>query len=103
VAYAGDFNAATPTDPHYTIDSTHIAALAYRYDDAFFVAGSKVNGSYDSANLNHHTPPKSSDRIDRIFAPAGVGVVTAGIEANARTGVVPSDHNPVWADLVFPY
>jgi endonuclease/exonuclease/phosphatase family metal-dependent hydrolase len=103
VVYAGDFNSATPTDPHYTIDSTHTAALVYRYDDAFFVAASKVNGSYDSANLNHRTPPKSTDRIDRIFTQPGVGVVRAGIEANPKTGVVPSDHNPVWADLEFPY
>lgn len=103
VIYAGDFNQATPTDPHFTMDATHSAAVRYGNDDAFFVAPTLVNGQYDSANLYHRTPPHSADRIDRIFTGPGVATVAAGIEMNPASGAIPSDHNPVWANLEFPY
>lgn len=101
--YAGDFNQATPTDPHFTTDATHPGALTYGNDDAFFTAQTLVNAQYDSANLDHRTPPRSADRIDRVFTGPGVAALTAGIELNPSSGPVPSDHNPVWADLEFPY
>jgi endonuclease/exonuclease/phosphatase family metal-dependent hydrolase len=103
VFYAGDFNSATATDPNFTMDSTLAPALASGYDDAFFVAGTTINARYDSSNLDRRTPPHSADRIDRIFTAAGVASVRAGIEMNPNSGPIPSDHNPVWADLLFPY
>jgi endonuclease/exonuclease/phosphatase family metal-dependent hydrolase len=107
VVYAGDLNAATDTDPHFTYDSTFKPATDFGNDDAFFIAQARYNASYDSANLYKHFPPRSNDRIDRIFTAPGVGVARAGITLHLTNGqiagVIPSDHNPVWADVYYPY
>mgnify|MGYP001606196206 CR=1 FL=1 len=76
-------------------------------DDAFEVAQSRTNAQYDSANNYQRTPPASGQDIDAIFAPAGVAVSSWGMEMlldNGQfSGVIPSDHNAVYADLLVPY
>jgi endonuclease/exonuclease/phosphatase family metal-dependent hydrolase len=101
--YAGDFNAATASDSHYRVDATLPAAQHDDLDDAFFTATSRVNGSFNSANIYRRTPPKAHNRIDRIFATPGIATVRSGVKANPKTGVIPSDHNPVWADVDIDY
>jgi endonuclease/exonuclease/phosphatase family metal-dependent hydrolase len=106
--YAGDFNSAAPfNDANFTIDSAGTPAKQRSYDDAFFTAQSHVNGTFDSANQYLRRAPHASARIDRIFTPPGVSTKDAGLIVdltNGRfVGTIPSDHNPLYADIYYPY
>jgi hypothetical protein len=66
-----------------------------------------TNQRYNSANLYLRTPPAAGQSIDHIYAPAGVAVrswqVVLTLVNGRFVGVIPSDHNPVVSDLIFPY
>lgn len=105
VVYAGDFNS---NDGHsHVFDGPGVATRAAHIADAFKSAASRVNARYDSANLYLRTPPAAGRSIDRIFAPPGVGIASwrLGLDLSAGkfVGVIPSDHNPLAADLTLPY
>lgn len=105
LVYAGDFNSAT--DLHFTFDAASRAMLAANMADAFLVAQSHANGDYNSANQLYRHPKKTGDRIDHIFAPPGIAVRLAGIVLHLKhghfVGTIPSDHNPMIADVLYPY
>jgi endonuclease/exonuclease/phosphatase family metal-dependent hydrolase len=72
--------------------------------DAQLVAPRRTNLQYNSANQYRRLPPRSGLALDRIYASPGIAV-TAWRQvlrlSNGRLlGVIPSDHNPVVADLV---
>jgi endonuclease/exonuclease/phosphatase family metal-dependent hydrolase len=105
VIYVGDFNSTE--DANHVFDGPGIAAHNDDIEDGFSVAQTLTNGSYNSANEYLRRPPASADRIDHIFAPPGIAVPSAGIVLNLKNGkfvgVIPSDHNPVVANIRYPY
>jgi endonuclease/exonuclease/phosphatase family metal-dependent hydrolase len=107
VVFAGDFNSAGPSDRNFTLDGAGIAMRNALVADALSSAVHRTRPTYNSANGYFRRPPHSSDSIDHIFAPPGIGVESAGIELDLRAGrfvgVIPSDHNPVIAGLLYPY
>jgi endonuclease/exonuclease/phosphatase family metal-dependent hydrolase len=108
VIYAGDFNSDTDLKQH-TFDGPGIVMKALAYDDSYQVAQTRTNAKYDSANQNLRTPAQSqpSQRIDEIYVPPGVGVKAwvnkLDLTNGKFVGVIPSDHNAVYADVVIPY
>jgi hypothetical protein len=107
VIYAGDFNSANPKDKKFTFNGAGRAMATIHAKDALVVAPKKTNAQYNSANDLLRTAPKSGDSIDHIYAPPGVKVTSAGLILDLRhgkfVGVIPSDHNPLVAQLRYPY
>jgi endonuclease/exonuclease/phosphatase family metal-dependent hydrolase len=107
VVYAGDFNSASTKDKNFTVDGAGVAMRGAFAADALSVAQQRTHATYDSANEYLRRAPHSDNDIDHIFAPPGVGVRSAGVEVHLRAGkfvgVIPSDHNPLVAELRYPY
>jgi endonuclease/exonuclease/phosphatase family metal-dependent hydrolase len=105
VVYAGDFN--TDLTKEHAFDGPGIAMRAQNVDDAYDVAQTQTNTQYNSANDYYRTPPKFGDHIDYVFASPGVAVTSVSLLLDLTggkfVGAIPSDHNPVLADVVFPY
>jgi endonuclease/exonuclease/phosphatase family metal-dependent hydrolase len=105
VLYLGDFNShegrtnvfdgpGTVMRPAHMTDSDEVAPVT-------------VNRTLNSANKYARLAPRASAHVDHIYVPPGVGVrrfeVVAALSSGRFVGVIPSDHNPVSADLVLPY
>jgi endonuclease/exonuclease/phosphatase family metal-dependent hydrolase len=105
IVYAGDFN--SDVTKNHTFDGPGIVMRADNVDDSFDVAQVRTNGQYNSANAYFRRPPESGDHIDYVFAPPGVAVTSwrmiLDLSRGKIVGTIPSDHNPVLADLRFPY
>jgi endonuclease/exonuclease/phosphatase family metal-dependent hydrolase len=101
VIYAGNFNS-----PVASVGAGQAMNAAHARD-ALAVAPKRTNAHYNSDNEYLRTPPKSGVDIDHIFVPAAVKIVSAGVVVHLRhgkfVGVIPSDHNPVVAQLRYPY
>jgi endonuclease/exonuclease/phosphatase family metal-dependent hydrolase len=106
VVYAGDFN--TDTDPTGPASDGPVNVMDGAADaDAYDVAQSRTAAKYNSANRNLRTPPAYYQHIDYVFVPQGVAVKDWVNELDLTNGkfvgTIPSDHNPVYADIVIPY
>jgi endonuclease/exonuclease/phosphatase family metal-dependent hydrolase len=105
VIYAGDFN--TDHNAHHAFDGPGIAMRAAHVANAFNAAQSRKFAQYNSANQYDRQPPKFGDDIDYVFAPPGISVrswaLVMRLSHGKLVGVIPSDHNPVVANLDFPY
>jgi len=105
IVYAGDFNSHDGSNHVY--DGPGVATRAAHVADAFKSAQVMVNAGYNSANNYYRTPPASGRSIDRIFASPGVGIGAwrqyLNLSNGIFVGVIPSDHNPIAADMTFPY
>jgi endonuclease/exonuclease/phosphatase family metal-dependent hydrolase len=105
VVYAGDFN--SDVNPHHAFDGPGLALRAARVADAEKVAQRLVNSRYNSANLYLSRPPAVDQSIDYVYAAPGVAVASRSVVLHLRggrfVGVIPSDHNPVVAQLSVPY
>jgi endonuclease/exonuclease/phosphatase family metal-dependent hydrolase len=104
VVYAGDVNSH---DGHnHAFDGPGRATRAAHISDAFKSAYRRVNVKYDSANQYSRRPPAFGRSIDRLFAQAGVGIVSwhelLRLSGGRWVGVIPSDHNAVVADMTIP-
>jgi len=103
VIYAGDFNSR----PGMPLDGPGVAMRAANVIDARTVAQSRTNEKYDSLNNYMRVAQAYGLDIDYLFAPAGVSVTSWGVLLNlvhgSFVGVIPSDHNPVWAQVSYPY
>jgi endonuclease/exonuclease/phosphatase family metal-dependent hydrolase len=105
IVYAGDFNSYLSS--YHPFDAPSRIMLAAHVNEAYYVAQSRTNARYNSCNLYQRIPPQGLGSIDRIFGEPGVAMrswyelldVTDGHFA----GVIPSDHNPVMADLSVSY
>jgi endonuclease/exonuclease/phosphatase family metal-dependent hydrolase len=106
VIYAGDWNSDNDIHGH-AFDGPRRVMQAAHYADSYDVAQSRTNAKYDSANNDMRTPPAFYERIDSIYVPQGVAVKDWTNELDLVdgkfVGPIPSDHNPVFADLVLPY
>lgn len=104
IVYSGDFNGYY--SDYHPNDVTAQVMRANHDAESFFVAPKLVNSAYNSNNLYHRVAPRGLGAIDRIFADAGVSVrqwtQLLHLSHGRFVGVIPSDHNPVVADLGVP-
>jgi endonuclease/exonuclease/phosphatase family metal-dependent hydrolase len=105
IAYGGDFNSDNAQSRSFNAPA--VAMQAANVNDAFAVAVHKSNTQYNSANGYYRKAPADAERIDYIWASQGVAVTSwtqlLNLAKGKFVGVMPSDHNPVVADLQFPY
>jgi endonuclease/exonuclease/phosphatase family metal-dependent hydrolase len=101
--YMGDFNSHQKN----VIDGPGLAFRAAGHVDADEVAQVRVNRKYNSANQYHRVPVTGGYDVDHVYVPAGVAVrrweIVLNLSRGRFVGAIPSDHNPVAADLVLPY
>ena len=106
VIYAGDYNS------YYKLamkkyDAPGVQLRADHVADAINVAQTHSNVAYNSENGYMRTPPKNGGSIDRIAASPGVALRSWSellhLSGGKFVGVIPSDHNPVTADVSFAY
>jgi endonuclease/exonuclease/phosphatase family metal-dependent hydrolase len=105
IVYAGDFNSHSGTPG--AIDGPGIAMREAGMTSAFDSAQTLTNAQYGSANQYLRTAPVNGAHIDQIFTTPGVGVTSWNLILNLTggqfVGTMPSDHNPLVADLLIPY
>jgi endonuclease/exonuclease/phosphatase family metal-dependent hydrolase len=103
IVYAGDFN----SHELHALDGPAVAMGRAKVADGFEVSQTFANRQYNSANQYYRTPPAYSDNVDHIFAGPGIGMrawsQVLQLSAGTFRGVIPSDHNPVLADLTVPH
>ena len=103
VIYVGDFN----SHERNVVDGPGVAFRAAGHVDADEVAQTLGNRRYNSANRYLRTAPASGLHIDHVYVPPGVAVrgwqVVLNLTGGRFVGPIPSDHNPVAADVVLPY
>jgi endonuclease/exonuclease/phosphatase family metal-dependent hydrolase len=102
VVYAGDFNSHAA----HPLDGPAVAMQAAGGADAQHVAQLRHFQQYNSANQYHRIPPAAGLALDHLYTSPGVGVTAwrqvLRLSAGRFVGVIPSDHNPVVADLLLP-
>jgi endonuclease/exonuclease/phosphatase family metal-dependent hydrolase len=103
VIYVGDFN----SHEGHEVDGPGLVMRAAGVADADEVAQTTVNRQYNSANQYLRSPKPGHWDIDHVYAPAGVAVrrweVALTLTGGRFVGTIPSDHNPLVADVVLPY
>jgi endonuclease/exonuclease/phosphatase family metal-dependent hydrolase len=103
VVYVGDFN----SHERNVVDGPGNAFRAAGHVDADEVAQTRANRQFNSANRYLRTAPTGGLDIDHVYAPPGVAVrswqLVLNLTAGRFVGTIPSDHNPVAADVVLPY
>lgn len=104
VVYAGDFN-SDPFKKHVFNAPAQVMAQ-HHVADSFKLARARANASYNTANGYRRRPPRDGARIDYVYAPQGVQVLSWKLIMRLRhgrfIGVIPSDHNPVVVTLAVP-
>jgi len=103
VIYVGDFN----SHEGHEVDGPGTAMRAAGVADADEVAQTRVHREYNSANQYLRSPKPGHWDIDHVYAPAGVAVrrweIALTLTGGRFAGTIPSDHNPIVADVVLPY
>jgi endonuclease/exonuclease/phosphatase family metal-dependent hydrolase len=103
VIYVGDFN----SHEGHEVDGPGLVMRAAGVADADEVAQTTVNRQYNSANQYLRSPKPGHWDIDHVYAPAGVAVrrweIALTLTGGRFVGTIPSDHNPLVADVVLPY
>jgi endonuclease/exonuclease/phosphatase family metal-dependent hydrolase len=103
VVYVGDFN----SHERRIVDGPGNVFRAAGHVDADEVAQTLVNRQFNSTNGYRRTPGVGSLDLDHVFTPPGVAVrrweMRLDLVAGQFVGAIPSDHNPVVADVVLPY
>jgi endonuclease/exonuclease/phosphatase family metal-dependent hydrolase len=103
VVYLGDFNSHQKN----VVDGPGLAFRATGHADADEVAQVRVNRQYNSANQYKRTPMAGGYDVDHVYVPAGVAVrrweIVMNLSHGRFVGAIPSDHNPLAADVVLPY
>lgn len=106
VVYVGDYNSNTNAK-QYTQDGPGDTMRAAHIADARLVAQSRINPHYDSANDYMRAPYHYDLYIDYLWLSAGVSASQWGMAMRLShgrfVGVIPSDHNPIWAQLRYSY
>lgn len=105
IIYAGDFN-SDPSKKH-EFNGPSDYNLAHGMADSFDVAQSRTNAQYNTANGYMTTPMADGYRLDYLFVTPGVAVTHWGqlldLSHGQFVGPIPSDHNPVVANMLIPY
>jgi len=105
VVYGGDFN--SDHNARHAFNGPAIAMREANDTDTFNAAKTRSLGRYNSANQYMRRPPEFGDHIDYVFTSPDVTVqswrMVMRLHHGHLVGVIPSDHNPVVANLQFPY
>jgi endonuclease/exonuclease/phosphatase family metal-dependent hydrolase len=105
IIYTGDFNSYA--GEWHVNDITGNDMRAAHVADGIVVAQHHVKAGYDSINALYRRPHKGHGSADHVYATGGIGVKTWGevmnLQNGAFVGAIPSDHNPVFADLMIPF
>ena len=106
VLYVGDFNAYV--HQYQGTDYPGRVMRAQGFPEAAFVAKKRPMVKYDSNNELYRHARHGHGSIDRVFVTPGVGVKLRGelLQLDSKhnfIGTIPSDHNPVYADVTIPY
>jgi endonuclease/exonuclease/phosphatase family metal-dependent hydrolase len=103
VVYAGDFN----SHERRPFDGPGVTMRAAGVADAFFVSQHRVNKKYNSANNYQRKPPSQGVSIDHVYGSPGVALqsweLIMKLKNGEYDGVIPSDHNMLLSDIVYPY
>ncbi|WP_375485816.1 endonuclease/exonuclease/phosphatase family protein [uncultured Jatrophihabitans sp.] len=106
VVYVGDFN-SNNNPKQYRLDGPGSIMRSSRIADARLVAQSHVNPHWDSANDYMRAPYHYDLYIDYLCLTPGVSATSWGMAMRMShgrfVGTIPSDHNPIWTQLQFPY
>ncbi|HEX3823181.1 MAG TPA: endonuclease/exonuclease/phosphatase family protein [Mycobacteriales bacterium] len=105
IVYVGDFNSDQWAG--HAFNGPAIAMRAASVDDAYDVAQTRVHARYNTADGYRRTPPMNGGRIDYVFAQRGVAATSWDLVMDLShgkfVGTIPSDHNPLVSNLLFPY
>ncbi|MBV9293360.1 MAG: hypothetical protein JO222_13005, partial [Frankiales bacterium] len=106
VVYAGDFN--SHTGGGVTFDGPGVAMRRAHFMNSKAVSPTRKQGKYNSGNLYSRIPPAHKGRNeDYVWAAPGEKVTfwreVLSLSHGRFAGTIPSDHNPVVADLLLPY
>jgi endonuclease/exonuclease/phosphatase family metal-dependent hydrolase len=105
IIYAGDFN-SDPSKKH-DFNGPSDYNLAHGLSDSYDVAQTRTNAEFNTANGYQTTPMEDGYRLDYLFVTPGVAVTHWGqlldLDHGQFVGPIPSDHNPVVADMLIPY
>lgn len=110
VIYAGDYNSnkSNADQSRYPggYDAPHKVFKAAGIPDAFDVAASKINPTWNSANQAKNPPLRYSDHVDHIYSDAAIKVlqfkVVLSLDGSRYRTPFATDHNPVRATLRVP-
>ena len=106
VVYLGDFNSNTNTK-QYALDGPGSVMRASHVADSRLVSVYRLNPHWDSMNDYMRAPYRYDLYIDYVWSTPGVAAWRWGMALHMSRGrfigVIPSDHNPVYADLLYPY
>jgi endonuclease/exonuclease/phosphatase family metal-dependent hydrolase len=105
IVYAGDFN--SDPDRYHPLNAPTLVMHSANIDDSFDVAQSHTNAKYNSANDYYRRPPAFGYHLDYIFVTPGIAVkswkLIIDLSHGKFVGIIPSDHNPLVANLLIPY
>jgi hypothetical protein len=105
IVFSGDFNSYV--GEYHVHDYSGTVMRNANMPDSIEEAARYSNAKYDSINAYYRTPKHGHGSSDHIYASRGIGVVRWGellhLSGGQFVGVIPSDHNPIYADLELPY
>jgi hypothetical protein len=105
VVYSGDFNSYV--GEYHVHDYSGTIMRNANVPDSIEEAAHYSKAKYDSINAYYRIPKQGHGSSDHIYATRGIGVIRWGellqLSGGKFVGVIPSDHNPIYADLQLPY
>jgi hypothetical protein len=105
VMYGGDFNSYV--GEYHVNDYSGTVMRNANVPDTIGEAAHYSNASYDSINAYYRRPKHGHGSSDHIYATRGIGIVKWGellhLSGGSFVGTIPSDHNPIYADVELPY
>ncbi len=103
--YVGDFNSYR--GEWHVHDLSGQAMRRAGIHDGILYADRLVNARYDSINELYRHPRRGHGSADHIYGSAGIAFETWGelldLKHGEFAGTIPSDHNPIYADVEIPY
>jgi hypothetical protein len=104
VLFVGDFNSYV--GEYHVNDVSGTVMRNANFPDSVSEAAHYSNAKYDSINAFYRRAKHGHGSSDHIYASRGIGVLKWGellhLSGGKFVGVIPSDHNPVYADVELP-
>jgi hypothetical protein len=105
ILFVGDFNSYVGA--YHAHDFSGTVMRNANIPDSIGESRHYSNAKYDSINALYPTPKHGHGSADHIYATRGIGVLKWGELLHLKNGEfvtpIPSDHNPVYADVELPY
>jgi hypothetical protein len=105
ILFTGDYNSYV--GEYHVHDYSGTVMRNANVPDSIGEALHYSNAKYDSINAYFRTPKQGHGSSDHIYATRGIGVLKWGellhLSGGKFVGTIPSDHNPIYADVELPY